>query len=103
MNQLQTIVWVRQGRFDQVLENRGEEERIVMVVDIAVVVRTEVGTGHLGDQKRAVEKYKAVGKLPQAANKALVKMIHNPHLVKHHKRLVEDQNMEQHSLRWCQQ
>jgi hypothetical protein len=43
--------------------------------------RTEVEIGHRVGLRRVVVKHMAVGKLPQAANTALVKMIHNPHLV----------------------
>lgn len=98
MNQLQMMVEARQGNFDQVVAgNPVVGEMIAAVMDIAAMVRTEVEIGHLEDRKMEVEKYKAAGKLPQAANKALVKTIHNPHLVKRHKRLVEDQNTELHS------
>lgn len=65
-------------------------EGIVGVVNIAV------DTAHRVGQRKEVADQRAVGKLPQAVHKALVKMIHNPHLVYCHKRLVEEE-MLRHS------
>jgi len=58
---------------------------MIVVEGIAGVGRIGVEIGLQVDPKTVVVKHMAVGKLPQAANTVLVKMIHNPHLaVEHH-------------------
>lgn len=49
-----------------------------------------VGIADQGGQRKEVDK-EAVGKLPQVVCRALVKMIHNPHLVLRHSWLVEEE------------
>jgi endonuclease III len=69
-----------------------------MMEGIVVVVSIAVDTEHRVEQRKEVADQRAVGKLPQAVHKALVKTIHNPHLVYCHKRLVEEE-MVKHSAR----
>lgn len=87
----------------------GRQENSVLVVDnptegtiagvcIVVVGNMRAGIGRPEDQKMMVVKQRAVGKLPQAANTGLVRLIHNSHLVKRHKWL-EEQYMAKHYSR----
>jgi hypothetical protein len=51
------------------------------------------------DQKMGVGKHMAVGKLLPAENTALVRLIHNPHLVKRHEWLGEQYRAKHYSAK----
>lgn len=63
---------------------------------IAAAEKTEVGIGHRVGLIKVVVMHMAVGKLPQAANTALVRMIHNPHLVVKSRMWLGEQYKETH-------
>jgi hypothetical protein len=65
-----------------------ESRWVGMMADIVVVVSIVVDTKRQVKRRTEVVDQRAVGKLLQVVYKALVKMIHNPHLVYCHMQLV---------------
>jgi len=75
--------------------------RVKMIAEggIVEVVSIEAEIGRQVVQKTGAEKHMAVGKLLLAENTALVKLIHNPHLVEHHEWLGEQYRARHYSTK----
>jgi len=64
-------------------------EGTIVGEEIAVGESTEAGIEGREDLKKVIEMHKAVGKLLRVGYMVLERTIHNSHLVKRHKELVE--------------